>query len=57
MKYWQRGAIVIGLLALLFGMGIHYGAVEADRWPYPHEDTLAADPGAHVGQRCCYLER
>jgi len=50
MKDWQRGAIILGLVAILGLMGGHYGMVEAEQWPYPHEDTLATHPGAYVGE-------
>lgn len=49
-KLWQRGLLVFALAGLLFGMGVHYGAVEDDRWPYPDEDALATQPAAHVGE-------
>lgn len=50
MRQWHRGVIVLALVALLVGMGVHYGAVEADRWPYPDEDDLASQPAEHVGE-------
>lgn len=49
MRQWHRGVIVFALVALLVGMGVHYGAVEDDRWPYPDEDDLASQPAEHVG--------
>lgn len=50
MKQWQRGLLVLGLAGLLVGMGVHYGAVQDDHWPYPDEDTLATHPETHVGE-------
>ncbi|WEL16694.1 Membrane associated OB-fold protein [Halorhabdus sp. SVX81] len=49
MKQWQRGLLVLGLVGLLVGMGVHYGAAEDDHWPYPDEDDLAGQPAEHVG--------
>ncbi|CCQ33095.1 hypothetical protein HLRTI_002983 [Halorhabdus tiamatea SARL4B] len=50
MNQWQRGLLVLGFVGLLVGMGVHYGAVEDDHWPYPDEDALASQPAEHVGE-------
>jgi len=49
-KLWQRGLLVLALAGLLLGMGVHYGAVEDDHWPYPDEDAIATHPETHVGE-------
>ncbi|ACV11285.1 hypothetical protein Huta_1106 [Halorhabdus utahensis DSM 12940] len=49
-RQWQRGLLVIGLAGLLLGMGVHYGAVEEDHWPYPEADEIAGQPAEHIGE-------
>lgn len=46
----RRRLLLLGVLCcLLFGLGVHYGAVEDERSPYPTTDELDADYGAYVG--------
>lgn len=42
--------IALAVLALA-GMAVHYGATEADHYPYTPTTDLAADYDAHVGER------
>jgi len=46
-----RIAVVALAVAAVFGMGVYYGSVERQHWPYPHEDELATNYGDYTGER------
>lgn len=49
MKRRTRAVLVVLVLGLVLGMGVHYDSQYSSQWPYPDHDALATEYDQHVG--------